>query len=78
MASRPMEFIEGKNCVWAAPLVGLPPDERREWLTRVLAAAELALDDHLRSPSSPERETMIEDICDLRDRLKDELALLGM
>jgi hypothetical protein len=58
-----------------APLVGLPTDERREWLTRSLDETEKALAE-LGGSASHAFGTTTKDLADLRDRLEAELAIL--
>jgi hypothetical protein len=76
MASRHLQGIEGENYAPVAPLLHLPRDERREWLTRLLGATEKALAD-LGDSASFQFGTMVDDLAALRDRLEAELATVG-
>ena len=71
MASRPRQVV-GEKCAVGPLIGGLPTEERREWLTRLLEATEKALTD---LGESHERGPMIEDLGALRDRLEAELAI---
>jgi hypothetical protein len=73
MASRPLKIAEEEKDV-PAPMLGPPTDERREWLTLLLAATEKAL--AASHSTSQAFGTTAKDLADLRDRLQAELATL--
>jgi hypothetical protein len=75
MAGTHLQGVEGEDYAPVAPRLGLPNNERREWLTRLLEATEKALAE-MGDPTSQPSGTMAKDLADLEDRLQAELAIL--